>query len=362
MERSRPPAGKPRVDLVEQITIAAKRPPSSTKASVEYLSSGSTWLDLALGGGYPWGRIVNLVGDNSTGKTLLASELIAVARKKFGDKLKWRYNDAEAGYSFSSKQLYGFEILPGNILQKSDPASTGTVEEWDADLASCLSRLKRGERLIYVLDSLDSLSSVDEQEHAVGRRKALASGVPVKGSYGMTRQKMLSELLRLQARAVADKNCLLIIISQVRQNIGVTFGEKYTRVGGKALDFYAAQVVWLAVAEKYKIENGLTTGVCIKAQVKKNKVGKPFRTAFVDLLFDFGVDDLPGCADLAFGLRDGKGKRARKRLTWANIEMPLDRMIARVQERNEEELLRDVARRKWDAMEADAAPRRKGKF
>lgn len=98
------------------------------KQPVEKFSSGCTVFDLILGGGLPVGKIVNIVGDNSSGKTLLACEAIAAARKHFGDKLRWRYDDAEAGFSFDSELLYGFEIVD------PDKAPSATIEEFELNL------------------------------------------------------------------------------------------------------------------------------------------------------------------------------------------------------------------------------------
>lgn len=313
---------------------------------VEKFSSGNTVFDLILGGGFPVGKIVNIVGDNSSGKTLLACEAIAAARKQYGGKLKWRYNDAEAGFSFDSKRLYGFEIVD------PDKTPSTTIEDFELDLHRELEALSAGETLVYVLDSLDSLSSLSEVDAAVDRRKALATGKDIKGSYGMTKQKSLSEFFRLQAAHIKDKRCTLIIISQVRENIGVMYGPKYRRSGGKALDFYAAQIVWLAEAEK-KEKRGRAVGITTRAKITKNKVGLPFRSGFLDILFDMGVDDVTTNLNYLCDMRTDTGKlKKAERYTFAKKEKTLDDMIQWIEEENREAELVEAVRQKWQAIDA----------
>ena len=238
-------------------------------------SVGVTVYNQALGGGHQWGKIVNLIGDNSTGKTLLCCEAIAHARARLGKKLKWFYDDAEAGFSFPTEEMYGFEIVA------PDNECSFTVADFRKNLVKKLAALKADEYLIYVLDSFDALTTEDEVKHVDKKQKADDTGEKTKGSYGTSKAKEQSQFFRLMRQEVKHKNCLLIVVSQVRENIGVMFGAKYTWVGGKALDFYASQIIWLAVAEKKKV-GGRVTGICIKARITKNKIGKPFRECFIE--------------------------------------------------------------------------------
>ena len=184
--------------------------------------SGSTLLDEAGGGGFSFGKIINIVGDNSTGKTLLAIELINAVRKQFKDKLKWFYDDSEAGLSFDSEALYGFKISP------DDQKSSSTMQEMELNFYNQLQALKKDEYLIYIVDSLDALSSDVEQERSVDRIKATSEGkVPSSGTYALDKQKFLGEFFRLQVNNIKDRKCLFIILSQVRENIGVVYGKKY---------------------------------------------------------------------------------------------------------------------------------------
>lgn len=326
-------------------------------SSQKFVHTGSTTLDLALGGGGVFGKILNIVGDFSSGKSLLASEIIAKARSIFGEKLKWKYNDAEAGYSFDSKKIYGFEIIKPN-----DNIST-TLEDFGFDFKRELNELKNDEYLIYVLDSLDSLTSEAEIKRSKDRQKATEQGKSFdKGSYNLEKQKSLGEFFRLRRKEIKDKNCLLIVISQVRMNINVMFGSKYYRTGGKALDHYSSQIIWLAVVEEYK-KKGRAIGISIKAKVKKNKIGKPFRECFIELLFDYGIDDITGNIIFLYNLKTPKGKiKKAEKLKWKENEYSLAKLVDYIEENNEKKELEQAVIQKWDEIEESISPKRKAKY
>lgn len=330
----------------EEIVNEAKIVSKKKKDVVERIPSGSTLLDLVFGGGYPVGKIVNIVGDNSSGKTLFSCEAIAHARKKFGKKLKWRYNDAEAGFSFNTTDMYGFDIV-----KDTDKPST-TIEEFDADINKELDNLKSDEYLVYVLDSLDSLSSRDELKHRKQRQKAEENGEESKGTYGMQKQKYLSEFFRVTSNRIKEMNCLLIIISQVRTNISPFPGPKYTRSGGKALDFYASIIVWLSEVEKKK-KLDRATGITVKARTSKNKVGLPFRECFVDVVFDYGIDDITSCLCFLNNLRTQQGKMSDKRsiVEFDGQKLSLQKMVEYIESNSLEAKLADEAKRVWSEYE-----------
>lgn len=352
--------------VVKDIEKEVKQP---TKASSEeklfFAKTGSTLLDLA--GGFAFGKIVNLVGDNSTGKTLLAMECIAQTYYYFekemkGKKLKWVYDDAEAGFSFDSKKIYDIDI----VKEKDIPSET--VEDFDYNLDNELNKLKENEYLIYVLDSLDSLSSGAEKERVEMRRKTIAEQragkktKDLKGSYGMEKQKSLGEMFRQIKIKLKNKNCLLIIISQVRENIGVTFGEKYRRVGGKALDFYASVIWWLSELQKNKVKN-VATSIVVKARNKKNKVSKPYRTVHIQILFDYGVDDISSNIEYLYELRGDDGKlKNKENLKWGKKDFSLKQLIRYIEKNELEGELKEKTIKKWNEFEASITPNRKRKF
>lgn len=349
--------------ITEQVETEAKKPLEIKKRRTDltFANTGSTLLDMA--GGFAFGKIINIVGDNSTGKTLLAMECIAQTRKILGKKLKWVYDDAEVGFSFDPKEMYGIDIV-----SDKNPESE-TVEDFEYNIDKALSELKDDEYLIYVLDSLDGLSSNEEKSRQNERHKyikAKREGKKVKelgGSYQTEKPKKMSEFFRLQKNKIKDKNCLLIIISQVRDKIGVIFGNKQTRTGGRALDFFASVVWWLAVLEKVKVKD-TDVSVVIRARNKKNKVAKPYRKININILFDYGIDDITSNIEYLYELRtpEGELKSKSEKVIWDEKEYTLKGLVKHIENNSLEDELKKHVEQKWYEFEASITPNRKRKF
>ena len=271
--------------------------------------TGCQLLDLVTGGeknvfGIPAGRFINIVGDKSAGKTFLSNEIIASAYHKYSSKkFKWVYDDCESGYSFDTESMYGFDIMPEN------PIHSHTVEEAFCNINDFADKLKGDQFGIYVLDSLDGLTSQEQDDRAEERLKAFHAEKNFdKGTYGMGKQKYLSqEFFPQLCSTIENKNVLVIIISQIRENIDMFSFEKYSRSGGKAMDFYAHSVIWLATA-KYIIKKDRKVGVVVKAKTTKSKTPRPFRECFFSFLYDYGLDDIGSNVDYLFDLRTEKGE------------------------------------------------------
>ena len=273
-----------------------------------YFRSGCTLFDMVVGGakdkfGFPAGKFINIVGDRSSGKTFLANEMIAWAYHNLDkNNFKWVYDDCESGYSFDTESMFGF-----NVLNDESKHST-TVEEAFCNIADFANKLKDNQYGIYVLDSLDALTSTEQNERADERIKSYINGKNYdKGSYNMTKQKYLSqEFFPQLCSKIENKNILVIIVSQIRENIDMFSFEKYTRSGGKALDFYAYAVVWLATCKKIE-RKGVPIGVVVKAKTTKLKAPRPFRECFFSFLYDYGLDTVGTNIDYLFDLRTSTG-------------------------------------------------------
>lgn len=253
------------------------------KRSVDFIPSGSTMLDLVLDGGWALGRVSNLVGDKSSGKTLLAIEACANFARMPGVQPEdiW-YAETEAAFDETYARTMG---LPAdiNLISAEEDDGITTIEEFAARFSTWLEDRKGNRPCFAVLDSLDALSDAKELEREIGD-----------AAYGVAKAKALSEFFRKYVALMRDRKCHLLVISQIRDNIGVTFGETKKRSGGHALDFYAGQVVWLAEIKKLdRTVLGVKriTGVQVRARNKKNKVGMPYRQADFSILFNYGVDD-----------------------------------------------------------------------
>lgn len=291
-------------------------PPVPDFAHVDFFSSGSTLLDLALGGGWAVGRTANVIGDKSVGKTLLAIEGFANFNRSYAGK-PMRYVPAEGSFDPPYARRMGF---PVDVTAPEDMIET--VEELNDDLTSFIK--KKGPSL-YVVDSLDALSDDAELVRPMTRGKKVNEETGEeeqgKGSYGAEKAKKMSQLFRRHAVPLEENLTTLFIISQIRDNIGVTFGKKYTRSGGKALDFYASQILYLAhVAQIERTAKGekRAVGVTVQAKVDKCKVGNPFRKVKFDIIFGYGIDDEQSMVDWLSSSKEIDGD------TTKNLEKELD--------------------------------------
>jgi len=257
--------------------------PQMTKG-VECIPTGCTLLDCVLGGGWAMRRVANIVGDKSVGKSLLAIEACANFAYKY-PKGKIFYREAEAAFDEPYAEGLGLPVKRVNFGPDGLDTVWDTVEDIFEDLEKQLAYCEEHDVPgLYIVDSLDALTSRAEMERKVGE-----------GTFGLEKQKMMGTLFRKLTRRFKSANMCVIIISQVRDKIGIVFGEKHTRTGGKALDFYASQILWLSHLKKLvRTVGGVkrATAVRIKAQCKKNKVSLPFRECEFVLRFGYGIDDV----------------------------------------------------------------------
>lgn len=266
--------------------------------------TGCDLLDVMVGGGlgegFPTGKIVNIVGDKSTGKTFLLCEIMAWAYYFYGKKLKIRFDNCESGFTFDIQYLYGFDI-------KKQTCRSETVEQLSYNFMRFAKDVKEDEFGIYGVDSLDGLTSEQMQDRIKERFKAYEKGKDFsKGSYQMGKPKFLSqEFFPPVADIIEKKNILLVIISQTRDKIDSMFKQQ-TRAGGKALDFYAHTVLWLSQLKKIK-KRDRSIGVVVKAKTTKSKTPRPYRTCMFTLLFDYGLDNIGSNIDYLFDLRSDNG-------------------------------------------------------
>lgn len=280
-----------------------------------FFRTGCIVLDKLLGGkkgvfGVPAGRFINIVGDKSSGKTFSSNEFIAWAHYEFGKKFKWCYDDCESGYSFDTESLYGFEIMPE---EKEERVHSENVEDAFCNISNFANSLKKDEFGIYVLDSLDGLTSQEQDDRAEERKKLFKEGKKLeKGTYAMGKQKFLSqEFFPQLCDEIEEKNVLVIIISQIRENVDPMSFEKYSRAGGKAMDFYAHTVLWLATAKKI-LKKETPVGVVVKAKTTKSKTPRPYRERFFTFLYDYGLDNIGTGVDYLFDLRTPTGELNKK--------------------------------------------------
>jgi recombination protein RecA len=276
---------------------------ASTITPIEVIPSGSLALDLALGvGGIPRGRITEIFGPESSGKTTLAQHVIAEAQKRGGVAA---YIDAEHALDPAYAVLCGVKLQDLLISQPD----TG---EQALEIAEAL--IRSGAVDIIVIDSVAALVPKVEIEGDMGE--------PHVG----LQARLMSQALRKLAAALGRSGTALVFINQLREKVGIVFGNPEVTPGGRALKFYSSVRIDLRRVETIKHDTEVV-GSHVRAKVVKNKVAPPFRTAEFDIMFDRGISKEGNLIDL--GLELGLIDKAGAFLSFGDLRLGQGRENAR---------------------------------
>lgn len=252
---------------------------SNSRLKVDAISTGSLTLDIATGiGGLPKGRIVEIYGPESSGKTTLALHCVAEAQKLGGDAA---FIDAEHALD---------PIYAANLGVDIDSLIVSQPDNGEQALEITEQLVRSGALDIIVVDSVAALVPKSEIDGEMG------------DSHVGLHARLMSQALRKLAGAINKSNCVIIFINQLREKVGVIYGNPEVTTGGRALKFYASMRIDVRRIEQIKAPGNEFIGSRTRAKIVKNKVAPPFKQAEFDIMYGTGIDRVGEICDLAVEL------------------------------------------------------------
>lgn len=332
----------------------------------DFLSTGSTLLNLACTSwpyrGFAKGLFYFIVGDSKSGKTWLSLTCLAEATMNNNfKKYRFIYDNGEDGALMDIERFFGKGVA--DRMEAPAQEYSSTIEEFYYNVDDAH---KENKPFIYILDSMDSLTSDSEGKKFDEHKKAYREDKDSKGSMGDGKAKVNSTTLRrVIGRPLEKSGSILIIINQTRDNFGaLPFEPKQTRSGGRALTFYACFEMWSSVAsqiEKTVRGKKRQLGVNCRVKIKKNRVTGRDRTVMIPIYHSFGIDDIGSCVD--YLLDEGHWEEGKEiNAKGLGIKGSRNKLIRIIEHNNLEKDLRELVADIWNEIEEQCTIKRKRRY
>lgn len=339
----------------------------------DFLSTGSTLLNLALTGkpncGFVKGKYHFIVGDSTSGKTFLSLTCLAeAANNPRYKKHRFIYDDAEGGALMDIERFFGSKVAkrirPPEKTKDGEAVYSHSIEDFYYHVDDAL---QKDRPFIYILDSMDSLTSEAEQEKFHKQKKAHRKGKKSAGSFGDGKAKKNSSGIRSLMGPLGESDSILIIINQTRDNIG--FGSQFnpkSRSGGHALRFYATWEIWSSVVGQLKRTfkgKDRELGITCRVKIKKNRITGRKRTVDIPIYHSFGIDDIGSCVNFLIEEKHWTKKKSGKIIADDfDFAGPREKLIQYIEDEGMEMDLRDLVGEVWNSIEKACAVKRKKRY
>ena len=359
-------------DEVDEVNKALRKKKTLVKrVPSDYLNTGSTMLNLLLTGrskgGFIKGKYYFLVGDSDSGKTFLSLTCLAEASiNEHFDDYRFIFDDVEGGALMDLTKFFGTKMAERIESPGGDGVNSSTIEEFYFHVDDAI---KDGRPFIYILDSMDALSSEDEISKFKEQKTAYRKGKESTGSYGDGKAKKNSSNLRKLLAPLDKSKSILIIINQTRDDIGKKFGfgDKKTRSGGKVLKFYASGEMWSSVKGmitkdvKGKRHN---VGIYCELTVKKNRITGKKGKITIPIYHSYGMDDIGSCIKYLVEAGHWKGNKLETRVIAPEFDYTgsVQELAKWIEENNKQQKLKNIASAVYKAIEESLAIKRKPRY
>lgn len=367
------PRTKKNKKISDQMKSRASGRKKTSNSGSKLLSCGCSMYNLAGSGSvegfFATGKFYNVIGDSHAGKSLLALTTLAEAANNpiFKDYLLI-YDDIEAASEFDLVQMFGPKtakrIIPPPPLDVKRTKEQMEAISWKEDsegeesafiedvMAQIQDLLDKGIKVVYVMDSLDHLTSLDEIVLEHKNHIAHMKGNKVSGSYGMGIPKKLSKFFRTTKHSVKQTESIIIIVSQTRDDINPMTMATKTRSGGRALKFASTIECWLACIKKNKDSKyKRTVSTETRMKVTKSKLTGKIREAECTLYYDYGMDNTQSMLD--FLIRNKFWPKTSQTVNAKDfdVKMTEKKLLRYIEDNDLETELENIVQQKWDEIE-----------